>query len=902
MSDLNGRKTGNTSGSGNMHKRGDGLGTGPVGQGGRKEGSHSSGSGIKTGSSRPSGSSSRPSGSSTRPSSSSSRPSGSSSRPSGSRVGGSSGSGKRDLDLNTISTIASAAGSILGSGSGSSGSSSGGGIGKIILIIAAVAILGGGFGLSNLTGCFSTDPTETEAQTQQQGSTMGLSSILESLGISDLISGTGTGSSNYSLTDFTGQTTTANTWASSDNTGTLNTTVATTARGKRTTIKGNNKDQMTIMVYMCGTDLESSYGMGTNDLQEMLNATLSSNINLLVYTGGCKKWKNNVISSTTNQIYLIKDGKLTCVSSDEGADVMTDPETLAGFISWCKKNYPANRYELILWDHGGGSVSGYGYDEKYSSKGSMSLTNLAKALKAGGVTFDFIGFDACLMATADTALTLEPYADYMIASEESEPGIGWYYTDWLTAIGKNSSLDTLSIGKTICDTFVSTCASQCRGQATTLSVVDLAEFASTVPSKLTAFWNNLSGMVTDGKYSTVASARASSHEFASSSKIDQIDLIHFAKLLNTDEGKALEEALLASIKYNRTSSGLSNAYGLSIYFPKNRTSYASTASTIYTTVSNDSSYKTCISNYTSTQSSGQIVSGGTTNYASSLTSLLGGSTNSGNEYTSSSSSLISSLLGQYIGSGSSSSSGLDLSSMISGLFSDRTAFLEDRTITNDEIADQLAGKIFDDQTLNWKGSAGNYYISLTKEQWQLVTQLLMSMYFDDGEGYIDLGLDNIFTFNQDGTLAAPEKAEWLSINGQGVAYYFENMVSSGTDYTINGWVPAYLNDTLVRLQLVFDQTSPNGRVIGAVPVYGDDVEVEAKAVTEIVAGDRLDFVCDYYDYDGNYLDSYLIGDTVIVPESGLTVGMFTLDDGCANMMYRFTDIYNVYHWSEPVTN
>ena len=81
----------------------------------------------------------------------------------------------------------------------------------------------------------------------------------------------------------------------------------------------------------------------------------------------------------------------------------------------------------------------------------MTLSQISKALRDGGVKFDFVGFDACLMATAETALMLNPYADYMIASEETEPGIGWYYTNWLTALGSNTSIPTVDLGKKIVD-------------------------------------------------------------------------------------------------------------------------------------------------------------------------------------------------------------------------------------------------------------------------------------------------------------------------------------------------------------------------------------------------------------------------------------------------------------------
>ena len=119
---------------------------------------------------------------------------------------------------------------------------------------------------------------------------------------------------------------------------------------------------------------------------------------------------------------------------------MTDPATLADFIRYCKETFPADRYALIMWDHGGGSLAGYGYDELYGAKGAMTLDKFCDALNKAGCRFDFIGFDACLMATVETAVAAEPYADYLIASEETEPGVGWYYTNWLTKLSQNTTL------------------------------------------------------------------------------------------------------------------------------------------------------------------------------------------------------------------------------------------------------------------------------------------------------------------------------------------------------------------------------------------------------------------------------------------------------------------------------
>lgn len=361
-------------------------------------------------------------------------------------------------------------------------------------------------------------------------------------------------------------------WQSAANTGRLDSSVAPGAREKYTKLLGGGEDTATIMVYMCGTDLESRSGMGTANLQEMLDARFGGDITLLIYTGGCKAWKNSVVSSSANQIWQVKDGKLICLKENLGSVPMTDPDTLSGYIRWCAENYPASRYELILWDHGGGSVSGYGYDEKFASSGSMNLAGLDTALKSAGVKFDFIGFDACLMATAETALTMAQYADYLIASEETEPGVGWYYTDWLTAFGENTSLPTIQIGQHIADSFVDTCAQKCPGQLTTLSVVDLAELETTLPGVLADFSKSTAKLIQNQQYQSVSNARSGAREFAQSSRIDQVDLVHLARNLGTKEGQTLADTLLGAVKYNRTSSNMTNAYGLSIYFPYRKVS------------------------------------------------------------------------------------------------------------------------------------------------------------------------------------------------------------------------------------------------------------------------------------------------------------------------------------------
>ena len=774
-------------GSGSVHKRGSGLGTGPVGT---TNGRRASGGGY---------------------------------RPSG---GSSSG----------------------GYGGGYGG---GGGFGKIIGLVAVVAVIfigfkmftGGGSGnnaLSDILGAVG------------GGNVSNVANVL-----TDLTQGAGNVADEFQI----GSQGTGN-WRPESSS--LNTRVATGSRAKYTEIKGNGQDVVTLMVYLCGTDLESKHGMATADLQEMMKADFCNNVNLIVYTGGCKKWTNNVVSSNKNQIYQVKNGKLVCLEKDMGSDSMTKPATLTKFIQYCTKNYPANRNMLIFWDHGGGSLSGYGYDEKNASSGSMGLGEINDALKAAGTKFDFIGFDACLMATLENALMLSDYADYVIASEETEPGVGWYYVNWLTALGKNTSMPTIEIGQKIVDDFVEVCDRRCNGQKTTLSVVDLAELEHTVPDKLTAFASAASQMIENNNYQAVADARYNTREFAQSSRIDQVDLVHLAQNLGNSEGKALENAVLEAVKYNRTSANMSHSNGISIYFPYKNKNKVSSAEAEYKQIGMDSEYTKCIRAFASIQGAGQA-------YAS----QNAGSASVGSP--------LGSLIGSLISGGVSGSAG----NLLEGLTSSQQSY-----VTNHSL---------DSSQLVWKrGAGGKYVMSLSESQWKLVKDLDLNVFVDDGEGYIDLGLDNVFDFDENGALIGDYDGTWMSINGQIVAYYRLDSVEERNHYSDTGYVPVMINGTRAELILVFDDARPNGYIAGARDVYkSGETNVVAKNLTELKPGDQLDFLCDYYTYSGTYKDTYYLVDPMIY-DGNAVIGNLNVGTDKVSVTYRPTDIYQQQYWTPVV--
>ena len=702
------------------------------------------------------------------------------------------------------------------------------------------------------------------------------------------------------------------------NTASVSTSVASGVRDKRTVIQGGGRDVVTIMVYMCGTDLESKSGMGTSDLMEMTKANIAENVNLIVYTGGCRKWNNSVISSSVNQIYKVESGGLARLVENAGTSAMTNPANLTSFINFCTENFPANRNELIFWDHGSGSVAGYGYDEKNARSGGMTLAGIKNALKDSGAIFDFIGFDACLMGTAENAMMLEDFADYLIASEETEPGVGWYYTDWLSALSANTSIPTTELGKTIIDSFVNTCARKCAGQKTTLSLIDLAEFNHTVPEKLSAFSRSITTLLSGSDYKTVANARYQTREFAASSKIDPIDLVDLCNNLGNAEGKALANAVLGAVKYNRTSADMSDAYGCAIYFPYRRTDYVDNAVSVNNQIGVSKEYSECIQQMASMAVSGQLGSGGSQNPYSSLFGgsygFGSGSSGSSSYNSSFSASDIESLLNAFMGGDTGS---------LSGFSSGNTSFFG-RSIPLEDAAAYVAENHIDPSELVWSENAdGETILAMSENNWELVFDLDKNVFLDDGAGYIDLGLDNVYDFDDDGNLVADTENTWLAINGQPVAYYHVDTVDDGTNYRITGRVPAFLNDERVNLLLVFDNDHPSGYIAGAVYVTSaDGMDLIGKSMvasdegdeagtllflddgTEesidgdlcaLKVGDRLDFLCDYYTYDGNYSDTYLLGDPMEVSEE-MTVSDVELDGAKTVISYRLTDIYNSEYW------
>ena len=174
------------------------------------------------------------------------------------------------------------------------------------------------------------------------------------------------------------------------------------------------------------------------------------------------------------------------------------------------------------------------------------------------------------------------------------------------------------------------------------------------------------------------------------------------------------------------------------------------------------------------------------------------------------------------------------------------------------------------------------------------------MFYDDGEGYLDLGTDNVFEFDDEGRLIGENDHTWLAINGHVVSYNYEGTTVDDDAYTIVGSVPCMINDVRANLILVFDSENEDGYVAGARYDYHDgETDTIAKGVTELNVGDQIDFLCDYYAYDGTYQDTYFLGDPFTVTEE-MEITNISLGDADLYATYRFSDIYNQNYWTTPM--
>lgn len=336
---------------------------------------------------------------------------------------------------------------------------------------------------------------------------------------------------------------------------------------------------------------------------------------------------------SARRYYVTQDDDLQRVSSKKLKDLgevnMADGKTLVDFVTWAIQNYSADKYALILSDHGMGWPGGWSDATARGGDSSMPLAEslgdelylneLEQALgeirsQTGLDKFELIGMDACLMSHLEVYAALAPHARYAVASQETEPALGWAYAAFLSQLTANPAMNGADLGKAIVNSYIQDdqrivddqaradfvgpgalindlfgmadvpSASQVSRemiQDVTLSAVDL----SVIPEVLDSF-NNLAFSFQEAEQRDIAEARSYAQSFTNifGKKVpaSYIDLGHFAQLAARTSGKRsigeasnqLLEIIGRAVIAEKHGKNKPGASGISIYFP-NSTLYRS---------------------------------------------------------------------------------------------------------------------------------------------------------------------------------------------------------------------------------------------------------------------------------------------------------------------------------------
>ncbi len=332
--------------------------------------------------------------------------------------------------------------------------------------------------------------------------------------------------------------------------------------------------------------------------------------------------------SGTRRFYITPDQDLNVTASqyiDIGEVDMGDPKTLVDFVSWATDAVQADRYMLLMSDHGMGWPGGWSDPTPGGNNSSNAplaramqdpiilLNEFEWALKEIQRTtpiekFDLIGLDVCLMSQMEVHAMLAPYARFVVASEETEPGVGWAYEAFLSLMVYDPNIATADIAKNIVETYLTQdqrvqndqaraeflnqntsgggwyvnrmSAEQLGAQLernSTLAAIDLAHY----PELLNAL-NNFAYSLQGVDQRAVAQARSYAQSYTSifgqNVPASYIDMGHFAALAAKFSGdqnvynaaNTLLQTLQKAVIANKAGSGKPGSTGIAIYFPNSQ--------------------------------------------------------------------------------------------------------------------------------------------------------------------------------------------------------------------------------------------------------------------------------------------------------------------------------------------
>jgi hypothetical protein len=203
-------------------------------------------------------------------------------------------------------------------------------------------------------------------------------------------------------------------------------------------------DAWTIMVYITADDLAAAAFEDINEM-ELAVSRLPGTVNISVYwdqssrlptypTGG----GSQAAWGTVGRAFIASDNnpRSIATSFELFPEANTgNPQTLVDFVNWSTINAPAQRYGLILWDHGSGlrgsnfDTRDHGQEPDYLT--TQELVQALSTLRMSEKRMDLLSFDACLMAMTEVGYSIRDLASTFVAAQELVDGDGHDYTTLL---------------------------------------------------------------------------------------------------------------------------------------------------------------------------------------------------------------------------------------------------------------------------------------------------------------------------------------------------------------------------------------------------------------------------------------------------------------------------------------
>ena len=333
----------------------------------------------------------------------------------------------------------------------------------------------------------------------------------------------------------------------------------------------------TVLVYSVSDNNLYRYMQADLDEAERIGST--NEMNLIAETSHQPKGGSVVrMKLETDATPGLKSPVLQDLGKDHD---MAKSSSLADSIVWAMKEYPSKNFMLICSDHGAGWK---GAHHSESTDSWMNLTDLEDGLRSAqeqtGKRIDVLGFDECLMASTEVAHQLQPYANYLVASEETEGGAGWQYDQALGGEKTSNNNSRVLSGKVL---NYAAAALRSRDPLTPESMAkgivqmaeghqrDLGTMSAINLDKMpavSAAVDNFAGVVLDSNLTKAdfQSVAQKSQKFA-----DFADMAHFVDLASEKFGGAVKDAadgvktaLADALVANQHSASYPNARGLNI--------------------------------------------------------------------------------------------------------------------------------------------------------------------------------------------------------------------------------------------------------------------------------------------------------------------------------------------------